>query len=68
MQFSRNCNRICTHRSTTVPLASHTQINGGTEDKEEINVRGGGGVCREEVNGQIRWSVEGLMTVGIVVK
>ena len=30
---------MCTHRSTTVPLASHNPINGGNENKEGRNGR-----------------------------
>ena len=39
MWFSGDCNRICTHWSTTVPLASHNPINGGNENKEGRNGR-----------------------------
>ena len=35
--FSGDCNQLCTHRSTNVPLASHDPINGGNENKEGIN-------------------------------
>ena len=37
MWFSDDCNRMCAHRSKTVPLASHNPINGGNKNKERKN-------------------------------
>ena len=37
--ISGDCNRMCTHRSTIVPIASHNPINGGNGNKEGINGR-----------------------------
>ena len=39
MWLSCDLKLMCTHRSTTVPLASLNSMNGGTEEKEEINGR-----------------------------
>ena len=38
MWFSGDRNRICTHQSTTVLLASQNKINGGNEEREGMNV------------------------------
>ena len=39
MWFSGDCNWMCTHWSTNVPLAPHNTINGGNYKKERINGR-----------------------------
>ena len=39
MWFSGDWNWMCTHQSTTIPLASHNKINRWTEQKEGVNVR-----------------------------
>ena len=39
MWFSGDCNRMCNHRSTTVPLVSQNPINQGNENKEGKNGR-----------------------------
>ena len=39
MWFSGDCKRMCTHRYTTVPLASHHTIKGGNENNEGRNGR-----------------------------
>ena len=47
---------MCTHQSTTLPLAPHNQINGWTEEKEgrngrEIRKRGKEWINRKERGG-----------------
>ena len=39
MGFSGDCNQMCTHRSTTIPLSSHNPINEENENKKGRNVR-----------------------------
>ena len=39
MWFSGDCDRMFTHRSTTVPLVSHNSINGGNVNNEVRNGR-----------------------------
>ena len=47
MWFSGDCNWMCTHQSTAVPLVSHNPINGGTENKYGRNGRKRGKIGRE---------------------
>ena len=39
MYFSGDRNQMCTHQSTSVPLASHNPIDSGNEKKERRNGR-----------------------------
>ena len=64
MWLSGDQKLMCTHRLTTVTLASHNPIIGRTEEKEGINRRE---KCKGYKNGRIVRSVAVSRTVGIVV-